>query len=311
MLNAAFGSDKPNLGMVEVVKNKELQKLIDKGTTQAGTTQQITEKGVEDFRNRWAKSALPDVVRQIGEEQGILNQLYSGQLEQRLSGLRQGEAQAQQKALDQILGRMQAQDQLQRARLGIGGRNTMQDIQAARLQTDAATRIAMQQAAQERADFNRVLQQQMGAMGQRQAMTEKLALMPLREGQLMSQAYSQPLQLASQVQQMDEANKFRSLYRKRDALERMADMEAVGMEQLGQLTEMAGNVGGMVAGMCWIAREVYGDNRWLLFRHWLLTKADDAFFWSYFLLGPYIASIIRGDEFVKSYIRDWMDTKIA
>ena len=280
MLNAAFGSDKPNLGMVEVVKNKELQKLIDKGTTQAGTTQQITEKGVEDFRNRWAKSALPDVERQIGEEQGILNQLYSGQLEQRLSGLRQGEAQAQQKALDQILGRMQAQDQLQRARLGIGGRNTMQDIQAARLQTDAATRIAMQQAAQERADFNRVLQQQMGAMGQRQAMTEKLALMPLREGQLMSQAYSQPLQLASQVQQMDEANKFRSLYRKRDALERMADMEAVGMEQLGQLTEMAGNVGGMVAGMCWIAREVYGDNRWLLFRHWLLTKADDAFFWS-------------------------------
>ena len=28
MLNAMFGSDKPDLGMVTVVKNKEIQKLI-------------------------------------------------------------------------------------------------------------------------------------------------------------------------------------------------------------------------------------------------------------------------------------------
>jgi hypothetical protein len=309
-LNALFGSDKPNLGMVTVVKNKEIQKLIDEGTSQAGTTQKATAKGVEDWRSQWKSQYLPEIQRQMGQETALLDSLYGGGFEQKLSQLRQGEAAAQNRALEQTLGRLRSGQSLQRARLGIGGRNTQQDIMEARLMSDQATRVALQQAAQERADFGNLWQQQLGGMGQRQQMQERLSTMPLREGQIMAQAYATPLQLAEQVRQMDDANKFRSLYRKRDALERLSDAEAVGMEQLGQLTEMAGNVGGMVAGMCWIAREVYGDERWLLFRHWLLTQACDGFFSWYAMLGEKIARVIRGDEHVKSYIRNWMNTKI-
>ena len=242
---------------------------------------------------------------------GILEDIYGGGLERRLAGLRAGEAQAQERALQRTLGQIRSGQNLQRARLGIGGRNTMLDIQEARMMNDQATRIALQQAAQERADFGNVLQQQLGRFGQRQAMQEKLATLPLRESQIMAQAYSTPLTFAEQVRQMDEANKFRQLYRKRGTLERLSDMEAVGMQQLGQLTEMAGNVGGLVGGFCWIAQVVYGDDRWLRFRHWLLTEAPDQVFYAYASVGAWIADLIKGDEFVKTYIRNWMNTKIA
>jgi len=310
MLNAAFGSDKPNLGMVTVVKNKEIQKLIDEGTSQAGATQKATAAGVEDWRSQWQSQYLPTIQRQMGQESALLDTLYGGGFEQKLAQLRQGEATAQNRALEQTLGRLRSGQDLQRARLGIGGRNTQQDIMEARLMNDQATRVALQQAAQERADFGNLWQQQLAGMGQRQAMQEKLSTMPLREGQIMAQAYATPLQLAEQVRQMDEANKFRSLYRKRDALERLSDMEQVGMQQLGQLTEMAGNVASVAGAFCWVAREVYGDERWLLFRHWMLTQACDGFFYWYAMLGEKIARVIHGDEYLKSYIRNWMNTKI-
>ncbi|PWG73780.1 hypothetical protein DF186_21280, partial [Enterococcus hirae] len=46
---------------------------------------------------------------------------------------------------------------------------------------------------------------------------------------------------------------------------------------MGGLFDLAGAgigaIGGIGALFCWVAREVYPDDRWLDFRHWMLTKA--------------------------------------
>jgi hypothetical protein len=178
---------------------------------------------------------------------------------------------------------------------------------------DTITNQALREAAQTRQDFGQVLGMQMGSMGKRQQMQREMSQLGLEEGRVMNTEFQRPMEMMQRVQQMDEANKFRSLYQKRDTLQRMADMESVGMQQLGQLTEMAGNVGGMVAGFCWIAQAVYGcDNpKWMLFRHWLLTKAPDSIFYAYALNGQRIAEMVKGDSKVIEWIRDWMDARIS
>lgn len=72
-------------------------------------------------------------------------------------------------------------------------------------------------------------------------------------------------------------------------------------------------VGGIIGGMCWVAREVYGprDPRWLLFRHWLLNRAPGWFRGAYAWFGPRVSVWLRGKSRTKNLIRLWMNRRIA
>jgi len=70
---------------------------------------------------------------------------------------------------------------------------------------------------------------------------------------------------------------------------------------------------GKIPGICWVAREVYGENnpRWVEFRTWLLTRSPNWFKKLYEKHGPRFAQFISNKPTMKRAIRLWMDSRIA
>jgi hypothetical protein len=66
---------------------------------------------------------------------------------------------------------------------------------------------------------------------------------------------------------------------------------------------------GIAVGACWVAREVYGfaNPKWLRFRHWLFTEADEALRASYLAHGPALARFLRANPHFKPALRAGMD----
>lgn len=79
------------------------------------------------------------------------------------------------------------------------------------------------------------------------------------------------------------------------------------MELIGSGISAAGSILG-----CWIARECFGedDERWLLFRAWLMTKAPEWFYNWYMKHGEDVAAWLRNKPILKVIIRHWMVGRI-
>lgn len=61
---------------------------------------------------------------------------------------------------------------------------------------------------------------------------------------------------------------------------------------------------------CWVAREVYGDYRWLIFREWMIHEAPRPLFLFYSKYGSLIAKFIKNKPYLKKIIKYCMDTII-
>lgn len=70
-----------------------------------------------------------------------------------------------------------------------------------------------------------------------------------------------------------------------------------------------GSLGGMAAGMCWVAREVYGETnpKWKAFRHYLFTRAPAALLRGYLRKGEAFADWLKTHPERKPDVRAWMD----
>jgi hypothetical protein len=97
-------------------------------------------------------------------------------------------------------------------------------------------------------------------------------------------------------------------------------MGQVGMQpvvtQSGGAGGLLGGLGGLLEGgaalapfICWVAREVYGedDPQWLRFREWMLSKAPESLRRFYIENGERIAAYISDKPDLKSEIRGMMD----
>lgn len=84
------------------------------------------------------------------------------------------------------------------------------------------------------------------------------------------------------------------------------------MGLLGSAIGAAGTMGAANILSCWIARECFGENdeRWLLFRAWLMTKAPEWFYDWYMKNGENVANWLRGKPILKAIIRRWMVGRI-
>ena len=73
------------------------------------------------------------------------------------------------------------------------------------------------------------------------------------------------------------------------------------------------NASNAMIGICWVAREVYGEDnpKWLLFREWLVSKAPKWFFNLYKDHGEAFAKWVHNKPILKSIIRKWMDNKVG
>jgi hypothetical protein len=71
-------------------------------------------------------------------------------------------------------------------------------------------------------------------------------------------------------------------------------------------------IGGALQGLCWVAREVYGNDNpmWLLFRQWLMEDSPDTFRNLYIKYGERFAKFISNKPLVKTIIRNWMTSKV-
>lgn len=67
----------------------------------------------------------------------------------------------------------------------------------------------------------------------------------------------------------------------------------------------------VLAGMCWVAREVYGpaDPKWLQFREWVIGYSPDWFYNAYSKYGEKVAKVVRKVPALKAIIRPFMDSK--
>lgn len=85
---------------------------------------------------------------------------------------------------------------------------------------------------------------------------------------------------------------------------------AAKMGFAGSLVQAGGSIGAGAA--CWIARECFGeqDERWLLFRQWLMTKAPEWFYNWYMKNGEDVAAWLRDKPVLKGVIRWWMQGRI-
>ena len=94
---------------------------------------------------------------------------------------------------------------------------------------------------------------------------------------------------------------------KKDWLDKFSQFSSAA----GSMTSSMGNIG-MMAGMCWVAREVYGANNpnWLKFRNWLLCDAPVWFRELYRENGERFAKFISNKPLLKFIIKKWMDARI-
>ncbi len=87
----------------------------------------------------------------------------------------------------------------------------------------------------------------------------------------------------------------------------------VGLGAANSISSTFGNVAGGVAGLCWVAREVYGptSTSWKMFRQWLLNEAPKWLVKLYTKYGEKLAAWIADKPSLKWMIRKLMDKAIT
>lgn len=312
MLSSAFGSDKPDLKLSKVTKNKAIQGQIDEAIKGSKDTFALSDENIANFMRTFGENQ-PRFQAQTEQDIGQLDRIYGGGMEADLFGMRQRASGARSDATDRALRMIEGRDRQYAASLGMPGRSSYRDLMGARLSRDTLVDAALADAAQERADYGYLSGQKLGNLGRRQMMLqagEGREFMPL---QAVSAARGMPLQNLGSLANLDQLNNFYGTYRKRGTLERLANAEQTGMDQLGQITSMVGDVAGVVGAFCWIAREVFGNNdpRWKIFRTWMLAFSPMPFMLLYVRHGAQFAGWLRVHPEHKPMIRRWMESKIG
>jgi len=88
----------------------------------------------------------------------------------------------------------------------------------------------------------------------------------------------------------------------------MSGIGALGGGLLGGAGAAAAGGSTLLKGLCWVAREVFGNENpmWLLFRQWLFENSPDWFFNLYIKHGEKFAQFISDKPLIKWAIRKWM-----
>jgi hypothetical protein len=224
-------------------------------------------------------------------QQGLLQGAQGQAFEQAMGkeGLAAG---TQQSAFNQALQRGQAEQQ----RLQFGT-----NYQAGQAQLGAGAMSQLQQAQQPvlQAFYNQPILQ--GQVGQSQIM-----------GQNMGQA-SGP-----QLFNPESQTGMGSIYGAYNSQMNLAgaSLQANAAKSAGK-SSLMGSLGGAAIGalgmLCWVAREVYGEEnpKWLEFRKWLITNADDNLLDAYIEHGEEFAAFISDKPKLKQLVKVWMDSKIS
>lgn len=115
----------------------------------------------------------------------------------------------------------------------------------------------------------------------------------------------------SMQERANQASYQSSIYGAQTSAEAAGAAGVMGM--IGGVAQGLGSgIGGYLAGKCWIARECFGENdeRWLLFRMWLMAKAPEWLDNWYTKHGEAVAEWLKDKPVLKFIIRQWIKGRI-
>jgi hypothetical protein len=261
-----------------------------------------------------------------GSRQGIAEaetrKSYADQAAQMVSGLRQaGYQQAQQLAGQDIATQMQAALANQGANLQ-AGTTTAQLGQQVNLANQAALNQQRQFGATQGMTAQQLNQgaglqgaqlrmnasQQMGGLGQQAFNTSQAIQQQQMQQGLMQQGLQQQLIDAARGQYAG------AIGAPQQSLGLpLAALGATPVPETTTQTQSPGlfNYLQLGASICWVAREVYGENdpKWLQFREWVIGYSPNWFYKAYSKYGESVAKVVAKVPALKLVIRPFMDAK--
>lgn len=242
--------------------------------------------------NQRYQERLANAQRAAGQIQAIYQPALAEATQRQQAGLQYG-LNAQQQAFQQALSRGQAEQgrlqagtaiQAGQAQLGAGALGQLQAAQAPVLQAFYKQPILQGQVG---------ASQGLGMQMQQQAGPQLFNPESQTGMGSIYGAYNAQTQLAAAQAQANAG-------KKSGIMSMMGGLGSAGMGAIGSI-------------FCWVAREVYGTEnpKWLQFREWMLTNADDDLFDAYVTHGPKVAEFISDKPELKQMIKTWMDSKIS
>ena len=221
------------------IKNTELAKLINQGISDYGGIRSSGQDAFDKYFADW-QAGQPGAQTRTNQEVGVLDRFYdpSG-VENDLLGLRNRRNAATQQAAE--LASLRAIRGLNQSRLlGGGGPSSYDSRQRMRYLGDIGVQSALDRAAQERSDYDYLMNQRLGLGGRRQAMIDAQTGRVLQPEQIRRGLYGQNLGFLGNLGEQDRANTFYGLKYKpstaeeigtalQNSLNTMTDLYSMGM----------------------------------------------------------------------------------
>jgi len=232
--------------LISIVRNPEVDRQIRRQLGTSDETLNLQESNLADFGRRF-RQQTPDVERFTREGVRDIEDLFGGQTEQNLRGLRARRRGARASATQRALDRIQQANQRLRARRGIVGGNTFQDLQFARLARDAEIDASLEDTEQERADFGFLLQQRLGNALTRQQLLDTLLNRSIQPTLARGQVQGSTLNTLRSIAETDRANRVEGLQQEPTTLGRIASAGRAiggGLLNVGAIGTVLGGGGG-------------------------------------------------------------------
>lgn len=229
-----FTMTTPKFGKTEIVKNPLIQSQIDAAINANRQTSKQAEDSLAAFLRRF-NAATPEIERYNQDAIARVGDIYSGKMAADLEGLRSSAAAARRDATDRAFRVIEAQDKSRAAALGLPGRSSFRDFTRGRLMRDAEIDAALQNAAQERADYGYLSGLGLSNLTTRQQLADSLTNREAIPATMAAQLRGLPISTLQSLIGMDQANKWYGLYKIRNNMERAADFDEENIRAIGQL----------------------------------------------------------------------------
>lgn len=242
-----FGEDEPDLKVKAVVKNPAIQSQLDQLIKKNIDTTRASESSISRFLESFKESA-PAVRSQIASGIETVGDIYDDTFTSDLERLRYGEAEARRRATDRALSQARARDKAYAASIGLPGRSSYRDLMEARVMSDLEDRLALRGAEQERSDYLTALNARLGNLGTSAAALQTLGTVEGMPTTYAAQMRGIPLNNLIAQTQLDQLNKFYTLYKERSGVEKLADFDDEFWNTVGQIVSMVAAVKGAGSG---------------------------------------------------------------
>ena len=205
-----LGASDGKTSVQRLVKNKQLGTLIDQGITDYGGIRSSGQSAFDKYFADW-QAGQPGAARRSEQEVGVIDRYYDPTgVENDLLGLRNRRNAATQQAAE--LASLRAIRGLNQSRLlGGGGPSSYDSRQRMRYLGDIGVQSALDRTAQERADYDYLMNQRLGLGGRRQAMVDAQTGRVLQPEGIRRNLYGQNLGFLGNLGELDRANTFYGL----------------------------------------------------------------------------------------------------